>query len=140
MERNVTRPEWLDAPPLIAHVHDNQNYTRMRPAWFAQRQIEINKLLAGRAMVNNLGQWARYGMWIAPDSFPPFCGEEEMVKATETIRTSGNHIKHLFSCGKYWLDPGITHEKFESVMLDVAALPRGPPGIGPARAAVPVHP
>ena len=48
-----------------------------------------------------------------------------MVRACEAIRASGNHLKHLFSCGKYWLHPEITDEKFESVIMEVVALPRG---------------
>jgi hypothetical protein len=49
-----------------------------------------------------------------------------MVTAGETIRAGGNHLKHLFSCGKYWLHPDITDEKFESLIMEVAALPRAP--------------
>ena len=39
MEKKVGWPEWIDAPPVIAHVHDNQHYTRMRPSWYAEHQV-----------------------------------------------------------------------------------------------------
>lgn len=126
MEKQVPRRSWLDAMPVIANAHDNEHYSRMLPAWYAEHQAEVNALMGNRPLINDLGQWEHYGFWIAPDSFPPLGGEEAMIEAARRVRSHGNHIKHLFSCGQYWMHRDITDEVFETSIRPMAVLPRGP--------------
>ena len=124
MERRTPRRSWIDAMPIIASTHDNKNYTRVPPAWIAEKQPEMNRFLGGRNLINDFQHWEHYGFWAAPDSFPPFGGEDAMVEAAKTIRSHGNHLKHLFSCGQYWLHEDITDEVFENTIKPMAIMPR----------------
>jgi len=126
MEKQVQRRTWLDAMPVMANAHDNEHYARMLPAWYAEHQPEVNALMGHRPLINDLGQWEHYGFWIAPDSFPPLGGEAAMIAAARQVRGSGNHIKHLFSCGEYWMHRDITDEVFDNTIRPMAVLPRGP--------------
>lgn len=126
MEKQVPRRSWLDAMPVIANAHDNEHYSRMLPAWYAEHQVEVNTLMGNRPLINDLGQWEHYGFWIAPDSFPPLGGEGAMIEAARQVRSHGNHIKHLFSCGQSWMHRDITDDVFESSIRPMAVLPRGP--------------
>jgi len=126
MEKQIPRRSWLDAMPVIANTHDNKHYSRMLPSWYAEHQPQVNALMGNRALINDLGQWEHYGFWIAPDSFPPLGGEEAMIRASREVRSYGNHIKHLFSCGQYWIHKDITAEVFENDIRPMAVLPRGP--------------
>lgn len=124
MKKQVRRRSWLDAMPVIANTHDNEHYSRMLPTWYAEHQAEVNVLMGHRPLINDLGQWEHYGFWIAPDSFPPLGGEDAMIAATRRVRSSGNHIKHLFSCGEYWMHRDITDAVFEETIRPMAVLPR----------------
>ncbi len=126
MEKQIHRRSWLDAMPVIANAHDNEHYSRMLPSWYAKHQPQVNALMGNRPLINDLGQWEHYGFWIAPDSFPPLGGEEAMILAAREVRGYGNHIKHLFSCGEYWMHKDITADIFEDYIRPMAALPRGP--------------
>ncbi len=50
---------------------------------------------------------------------------ETLEAGAAVVEAMGNHLKHMFSCGEYWLHPGITDEYLETVIMDMAALPRG---------------
>jgi len=126
MEKQIPRRSWLDAMPVIANAHDNERYSRMLPSWYAERQPQVNALMGNRPLINDLGQWEHYGFWVAPDSFPPLGGEEAMIRAAREVRSYGNHIKHLFSCGQYWIHKDITKEVFEKNIRPMAVLPRSP--------------
>ncbi len=126
MEKRVLRRSWLDAMPVIANTHDNEHYSRMLPTWYAEHQAEVNALMGHRPLINDLGQWEHYGFWVAPDSFPPLGGEDAMIAASHRVRSYGNHIKHLFSCGEYWMHRDITDAVFEDTIRPMAVLPRGP--------------
>ncbi len=125
MEKKVEFPEWLLQMPMLASVHDNENWTRVLPSWMAEHQPEMNELLGNRPVVAQFQRWEHYGMWIAPDSFPPIGGEEAMMEASRKLRGLGNHLKHLFSSGQYWLHEGITAEYFENHIKNMAIMPRG---------------
>jgi len=126
VEKQIPRRSWLDAMPAIANAHDNEHYSRMLPSWYAKHQPQVNALMGNRPLINDLGQWEHYGFWIAPDSFPPLGGEEAMIRAAREVRSYGNHIKHLFSCGEYWMHKDITADIFEECIRPMAVLPRGP--------------
>ncbi|MHC4352567.1 MAG: hypothetical protein ACYS0H_07610, partial [Planctomycetota bacterium] len=125
MEKQIPRRSWLDAMPVIANTHDNEHYSRMLPSWYAEHQPQVNALMGNRPLINDLGQWEHYGFWIAPDSLPPLGGEEAMIRAARQVRSFGNHIKHLFSCGQYWMHKDITADVFEEYIRPMAVLPRG---------------
>jgi hypothetical protein len=125
MEKQIPKRSWLDAMPVIANTHDNEHYSRMLPSWYAEHQPQVNALMGNRPLINDLGQWEHYGFWIAPDSFPPLGGEEAMLQAAREVRSFGNHIKHLFSCGEYWMHKDITDDVFEDYIRPMAVLPRG---------------
>ncbi len=126
MQKQVPRREWLDQLPPQANVHNNHNWTRTPPAWFANHQAELNGHLGNRPVINLFHRWERYGMWIAPDSFPPLGGEAAMLEAGRKIRGLGGHLIHLFSAGQYWLHQDISEEYFEDELMKMAVLPRGP--------------
>ncbi len=126
MEKKRTRPDWLEKLPLMANVHDNASYTRSEPMWFARHQPEMNKLLGDRELIHTFWHWEHYGHWVAPDSFPPVGGEEAMIEAANEVRSWGKtHLRHMFSCGQYWLHKDITDEMFGSEIMKMAVLPRG---------------
>ncbi len=138
MKKKVRRAAWIKKMPIVANVHDNYHYTRMLPSWFARHQPSLNTLLGNRAIVNDLQQWEHYGYWVAPESFPPLGGEESMLEATKTVRGWGNHIKHQFSSGQFWLHKDVTPEVFETRIKKMAVMRRGGevpterfPNIGP---------
>ena len=126
MEKQIPRRSWLDAMPAVANAHDNEHYSRMLPSWYAKHQPQVNALMGGRPLINDLGQWEHYGFWIAPDSFPPLGGEKAMIRAAREVRSFGNHIKHLFSSGEYWMHRDITADIFEKNIRPMAVLPREP--------------
>jgi hypothetical protein len=126
MEKQIPRRSWLDAMPVIANAHDNEHYSRMLPSWYAKHQPQVNAMMGNRPLINDLGQWEHYGFWIAPDSFPPLGGEQAMIRAAREVRSHGNHIKHLFSCGEYWMHKDTTADTFEENIRPMAVLPRGP--------------
>jgi len=49
-----------------------------------------------------------------------------MIRAAREVRSYGNHIKHLFSCGEYWMHKDIMADIFEEYIRPMAVLPRGP--------------
>jgi len=124
MKKKVDFPDWLLRMPMLASVHDNENWARVIPSWIAEHQPEMNKLLGSRPLVNQFQRWEHYGMWIAPDSFPPIGGEQAMIEASKNVRSSGNHLKHLFSSGQYWLHEDVTDEYFEEHIKNMAIMPR----------------
>ena len=126
MAKKKPRPDWLEKLPLIANVHDNDHYTHSEPAWFAKHQPEMNSLLGDRELIHTFWHWEHYGFWISPDSFPPVGGEEAMLQASKEVRGWGNtHLRHMFSCGQYWLHEDITDEIFNTRIMKMAELPRG---------------
>jgi hypothetical protein len=70
-------------------------------------------------------RWERYGSWIVPDAFPPIGGDDAMYAAGKSVRDSGAHLKHLFSCNRYWLHEDISDDYFEKVITPMAAIQRG---------------
>jgi len=125
MEKKVDFPRWILDMPVLATVHDNENWTRVLPSWIVEHQPEMNELLGNRPVVHQFQRWEHYGMWIAPDSFPPIGGEEAMIEASKKARSWGNHLKHLFSSGQYWLHRDITDKYFEEHIKNMAIMPRG---------------
>jgi len=126
MSKKRPRPDWLQKLPLMANVHDNDRFTRSEPMWFAEHQPEMNALLGDRELIHTFWHWEHYGHWVAPDSFPPVGGEEAMLQASKEVRSWGKtHLRHMFSCGQYWLHKDITDEIFDSEIMKMAELPRG---------------
>jgi len=137
MNKKVDFPQWILQMPILANVHDNENWGRVLPSWIAEHQPEMNKLLGDRPLVHQFQRWEHYGQWIAPDSFPPLGGEEAMIEASKKARSWGNHLKHLFSSGQYWLHEDVTDEYFEKHVKSMAIMPRGG---GSRKAIVGKHP
>ncbi len=126
MQKKKPRPAWLEKLPLMANVHDNDHYTRSEPIWFAEHQPEMNAILGDRELLHTFWHWEHYGFWIAPDSFPPVGGEEAMIRAAEQVRSwRKTHLRHMFSCGQYWLHKDITDDIFDTQIMKMAELPRG---------------
>ncbi|MFC1737207.1 DUF6259 domain-containing protein [Candidatus Hydrogenedentota bacterium] len=126
MKKEKERPGWLDKMPLMINVYDNEHYARNEPEWIAERQEEMNKIVGPRELCHTFWSWEHYGHWVAPDSFPPVGGEEAMIAASKKIRDLPNtHLRHMFSCGKYWLHKDITDEIFDTQIMKMAVHPRG---------------
>jgi hypothetical protein len=123
MEKKVARPEWLNTMPPMATVHDNSTWAHQLPSWIAANQPGMNALF-GRPLICSFAQWEHYDMWIAPDSFPPRGGESAMIEAANSMRAAGNHLKHLFSCGQYWLHQDITDDYYNDTLKKMVVVPR----------------
>ena len=124
MEKKTQRPDWLNKIPIMANVHDNANWQRCPPAWYAEHQPEMNALLGPRERVASFLNWEHYAPWIAPDAFPPLGGEEAMIQSAGRTRDQGSHLKHLFSCSRYWLHEDVTDNYFDNTILQMAAIQR----------------
>jgi len=124
MEKKTERPDWLDRIPIQAAVHNNENWLRCPPAWYAEHQPEMDNILGPRDKVASFLNWEHYAPWIAPDAFPPLGGEVAMIKAAGQTRERGSHLKHLYSCSRYWMHEDITDEYFDSIVLKMAAIQR----------------